>query len=309
MPTLTPDQLALRRMGIGSSESAQAIGLDPREGRTPYRLWQEKRGLIEHPEADDDEAAQLGHDIEPVAVRIWERKTGLHADPVRETLIHPEYPWLLATPDARAIAQPVLIEAKNLHFSQLKRFGEEGSDDVPDYILIQCLHQLAVTHPLWRIERVDISALIGGQHHGIWTVRYSQDATARLLDLLSEFWRSVESGQPPRPRTAEDVKRMFPRSVASSIEATPQIASAVETIASIKVEEKRLEDTREQLEVAVKYHMGTSEALRYAGRTIATWKQSKGSERVDVIRLRAERPEIAAEFTLAGEGARRFLIK
>jgi hypothetical protein len=55
--------------------------------------------------------------------------------------------------------------------------------------------------------------------------------------------------------------------------------------------------------------MGQSEKLCFRGKTLATWKCAKPSQRIDTKALAAAHPEIAASFTHQTLGSRRFLLK
>ena len=64
--------LEYRKDGIGSSEVATILGLNPWE--TPYQLWRRKKGL----DAPKDEtfAMKAGHYLEDAVSQFWSNETG-----------------------------------------------------------------------------------------------------------------------------------------------------------------------------------------------------------------------------------------
>ena len=54
--------------------------------------------------------------------------------------------------------------------------------------------------------------------------------------------------------------------------------------------------------------MGAAERLTWKGQTLATWRLGRETTRLDLDRLRRERPDIAAGYTLKGNGVRRLHI-
>jgi hypothetical protein len=55
--------------------------------------------------------------------------------------------------------------------------------------------------------------------------------------------------------------------------------------------------------------MGEAEALSHAGRTLATWRSARASQRLDTRSLEAEHPELAARYRVSVAGSRRFLLR
>jgi hypothetical protein len=56
-------------------------------------------------------------------------------------------------------------------------------------------------------------------------------------------------------------------------------------------------------------YMGHAEKLTHAGKTLATWKCAKASNRIDTKALAQAHPDIAVAFTASVLGSRRFLLK
>jgi len=65
----------------------------------------------------------------------------------------------------------------------------------------------------------------------------------------------------------------------------------------------------ERLKTEILAYMGHAGSLTSRGKTLATWKCARSSQRVDTKALALAHPEIAAEFSHQCVGSRRFLLK
>jgi hypothetical protein len=55
--------------------------------------------------------------------------------------------------------------------------------------------------------------------------------------------------------------------------------------------------------------MGSAERISYGGETVATWKNIKPSVRIDVARIRRERPDLFVDYSLRTSPTRRFVLE
>lgn len=310
MPDLTPEQIEQRRLGIGASEAAQALGLS--QWGTAYELWLDKRGEGEERQPSDE--MSMGHLMEPVIAKLYETEHECLVIPVKETFVHPEHAWLMATPDYkvahRAGAQSILLECKNINSFRRKEFGEEGTDEVPMDVLVQCLAQMAVLRPLVGVERVDVGVLCGGAEYLEYTVGWDQSAVDRLIERLAEFYQRVQSGSPPAPQTLLDVRRMFSRDVGRVVEASEQVGQYVEQLRNVRNTMARLEEQEEFLKLGIQTHMQDASTLVMPdGQIAATWKSTKPSQRLDTERLKSEHYNIYMACLGEPTTQRRFLLK
>ena len=101
---LSRDQwLAVRKGGIGSSDAAAAVGLNPY--RSQLELWMEKTGRdATLPKADPgDEASPMywGTLLEPIVAAHYTKRTGHKVRRINAVLQHPQEPWMLANVDRK----------------------------------------------------------------------------------------------------------------------------------------------------------------------------------------------------------------
>ena len=208
---LTPEQIALRRSGIGASEVAAVVGEDP--WTTPLDVCLRKWGSAE--QEKPSLAARLGNLIEEPICALYAEETGSALVPCG-TLRHPDYPWALATPDRAAfVGRPPwqgidqreqlggalgLVQAKHASMRDRKLFGALGTDEVPTRFILQCTWEMGVTG----MRRDDLPVLFDKADFGIWRVDWNEDLWRSLLELVGRFWRDhVVTGKPP-PIDASD---------------------------------------------------------------------------------------------------------
>lgn len=98
--------LDVRKGGIGSSDAAAAVGLNPY--KSPLELWLEKTGRVEVVEQREDmEAATYwGTLLEPLVAAAYTAKTGNKVRRLNAVLQHPSFPYLLANID-REVSTPI----------------------------------------------------------------------------------------------------------------------------------------------------------------------------------------------------------
>ena len=64
---------------------------------------------------------------------------------------------------------------------------------MPEYVLVQVMHQLAVTGK----QAADVAVLIAGQQLQIHRIQRDDALIAKLIELESRFWWHVENKVPP----------------------------------------------------------------------------------------------------------------
>lgn len=206
--------LAVRQRGIGSSDAAAAVGLNPY--KSPLQLWMEKTGrevVVPTDPRDtlqpDESPMYWGTLLEPIVAAHYTRRTGNRVRRINAVLQHPTHPWMLANIDREVIGvlDVQLLECKTagIHGSWLWR------DGVPEYIQLQVQHQLAVTGK----QAADVAVLIGGQELQIHRIYRDEALIEHLINLEQTFWGYVERDQPP-PADGSDsadkaLRALYPR--------------------------------------------------------------------------------------------------
>lgn len=187
--------LNIRKKGIGSSDAAAAVGLNPYKSQ--LELWMEKTGrdaeLPQLDPADDTSPAFWGTILEPIVASHYTNKTGNRVRRINAVLQHPdpELSWMLANIDREVIG------VEDVQILECKTAGINGSrlwkEGVPEYVQLQVMHQLAVTGK----QAADVAVLLGGQHLEIYRIERDETMIAQLIELERQFWNYVETDTPP----------------------------------------------------------------------------------------------------------------
>lgn len=295
---------AERRKGVGGSDVAAILGLS--KFRTAYDVWLEKTGQAAPQE--ENEAMYWGTVLEDVVASEYSRRSGRKIQRVNKQLVHPSLPIARANID-RAVINPDirgnvrwvdgrlttdrLLECKTANAFTAHKWGETGTDDIPDDYVVQCQWYAGIA----RVETVDLAVLIGGSDFRLYTIAAVPALFDALLEAAARFWKLVDNGTPPDPQTLEDAKRLWPQHIATKTEIVGvQTWRDCESLIDIKNQIKVLEEEKKQVELRIVSTFGDAERIDYDGDRLATWKTQEAA-RIDAKALRAEHPDIADKFT------------
>lgn len=304
-----------RKVALFSTDAAPALGLS-QYGRTPAKVWAEKRGLVEPEDISGRPEVRAGLYLQPVIARM-------HQDDTGDTLKSLDKLVIMAQPrgfpmgssfDFYNVTTNRLHEIKNFNDRRRKEFGEPGSGEMPQDVLIQCLHELAVYNfekpPYGPAEACEVDVLFGGQERVVFVVPLDLEAIEILYQKEAEFWAKVQTGEPPEAQTPDDARAIFRKDDGSEKVATRDVSRACDALAQLVERIKADEAQQDSLKAFVQQYMGTASFLTdERGGKLATWKAGKAPERLDITRLRQELPEVAAQYSITGEAVRRFLLK
>jgi hypothetical protein len=108
----------------------------------------------------------------------------------------------------------------------------------------------------------------------------------------------------------QDASLLFPKeSSGSSVEANEALLESIRHYQDSCAKSQDLSTECDRLKLEILNYMGHAEKLTHAGKTLATWKCAKASNRIDTKALAQAHPDIAAAFTNSVLGTRRFLLK
>ena len=195
--TTTEDRSAwldARKGRLGASEIAIVAGLN--KYKSPLQLWAERTGKVPSFEEEND-AMWLGHELEPVAAKMFSRKTGLAVRPCGAMYGREDLPWAVATPDywfAKDGAEHPL-ECKST--SQFR--AAEWDGEIPDSAHLQLHFQMGILG----VQEGAAAALIGGRDFAYQECTFRQDIFEQLVTLGEQFLARVKSDTPP-PAMAGD---------------------------------------------------------------------------------------------------------
>lgn len=303
------DWLEVRRTGIGGSDAAAAVGLNPYKSQ--LELWLEKTGRdAELPKPDPNDTAEpiyWGNLLEPIVAAAYTQQTGRRVRKVNAVLRHPTVPFMLANLDREVIGVP------DVQILECKTAGLFGSrhwqDGVPEYVQLQVMHQLAVSGK----QAADVAVLLCGQQLAVHRIERDDELIARLIQLEKQFWRYVERDTPPPGDGSESADRalrcLYPRDSGGTVDFSDdrQLSATFADLVAVREQVEALEVAAAKLKQTIQTAMGdASRALFDTGEV--TFKRSKDSTSTDMERLLADHPELAQQYAIPKAGSRRFLM-
>lgn len=303
--------LAVRKQGIGSSDAAAAVGLNPYKSQ--LELWLEKTGrdtsLPKLDPNDEESPAYWGNILEPIVATHYTKRSGHRVRRVNAVLQHPDpkLPWMLANIDREVIG------ADDVQILECKTAGINGArlwkEGVPEYVQLQVMHQLAVTGK----QAADVAVLLGGQHLEIHRIERDESMIARLIDLERLFWDDVVSDTPPPADGTESAEAalrcLYPEDNGQTLDFS-QHTDLDATYLELKAVRQNIahQETREaQLKQVLQQAMGTATRAEFTEGYIS-WKKSKDSTALDVEQMLKDKPYLQARYPKIKTGSRRFLI-
>ena len=161
------------------------------------------------------------------------------------------------------------------------------------------------------LEQGSLAWLCSGREFGYKNLSLVPDFFAWLVEEVERFWLdNIQGKQEPTAANVQDVLLKYNRHTDGKvIEVSDEIFEAYNSLKGIKDELAALETRKNELEEKIKLGFGDAEAISYGGQTIATWKAPKPSSKFDAKAFTAAHPDLAKEFTVPTQGARRFLLK
>jgi putative phage-type endonuclease len=302
---------------MGGTDIGAILGLSPY--KTPLELWSEL--VSSDPQKSRDLLhLRYGQHNESFVAREYERATQLFTVEHNPTLFHKTHGYMfghidrfvLDTPDTPAVVDGFvtanrLLECKTSSAFSKGDWGEAGTDQVPPLYLVQCAWYLAITE----CEAADLAVLIGNNDFRIYTIARDLELEGLILSHAQAFWHEhVLAQKPPQPVNVQDVLLLFPKEAPeSTVEASQELLDQIKQYQSSCRKAQDLSEECEKLKTEILNYMGYAEKLTHNGKTIATWKCSKSSSRIDSKALAQAYPDIAKSFTSQVLGSRRFLLK
>ncbi|MEC5218807.1 putative phage-type endonuclease [Actimicrobium sp. GrIS 1.19] len=305
------DWLSVRKGGIGSSDAAAAVGLNPYQSQ--LELWMIKTGRdTAMPKVDpNDETSPMywGTLLEPIVAAHYTKRTGNRVRRINAVLQHPDpnMAFMLANIDREVYG------ASDVQILECKTAGEFGSrlwkDGVPEYVQLQLQHQLSVTGK----TAADVCVLICGQEIRIHRIDRDDALIARLIELQRKFWTYVTSDSPP-PSDGSDssgkaLQYLYPHDSGNTLDLTDDrdMSSAFADLVLARDEIASREKVEAELKQRIQQRMGNASRAKFETGSVS-WKRSKDGLGIDMAALLKDQPDLSLRYPLVKPGSRRFLI-
>ena len=277
---------AERSSRLGATDVPVILGLSPR--RTQHELWLEKTNRLE-PWAGND-ATKIGNMVEPGLLDYAEDKLGPLDRDVRLWCEDVDYP-LAATCDAIVRDSGEVVEAKSsgLVGPVYGDWGEAGTDEIPDYYLVQVTAQLLCA----KTDGGHLFSLLGGRGVVAYEIPRADWLCEQIVNRCGEWWEThIVHGVEPELTQAPDlevVKRVR-REAGKQIGLHPSIAELVEQWEESKAEAAAAKKNADACKALLIHKLGDAESGEIPGVGELTYfEQQRKARHVGACKFRTLR--------------------
>jgi putative phage-type endonuclease len=306
-----------RQTGIGGSDIGKICGVS--QWGTAFDVYTRLTTPIDDqpPPKDASEAMIWGNILEPVVVQHFVSLMGAR--------VKVDLPLMRSTVDKHLIAHldglelaptgdtPIaVVEAKTCGAFAARKFGREGSAQIPEDYVLQCQQNMFIADQ----ELCHVPLLVGGQRFVYYAVERDDGMITDMRKIAAELWRRVELRDPPPmdgfDNTTDLVKRLYPVDDGTTKELPPD-DKHLATIEELRVARQTFDyakANKTRLENVIKAEaMKETTRLEWVGGYI-TWRKARDGQKVDWPAVAAEvgiPEDVIAKHTKPTTGSRRFL--
>lgn len=282
---LSPEEQLERRSRLGASEAAAVLGLDP--WMSPWDVWARKVIGVERDEIN--EPIEIGHMVEDGLVQWAAESYGLdhiEMQPRRRRAF-----WTVK-PDAHAPNERVNIEAKST--SQADRWGREGTDEVPDRVIVQAHVQMLVFDARLTLVPV-LTSRYDRLHRALYEIPFDPQLARQVHLQCREFRirhvlaRLPPTNAAPSMRVLERLKRVPVKAVAVDEE----LIRAFERARDERLEWQKREKAAKAKLIAA---LGDGDHCPAGDGVHVWWYDTIKQRRFDEAAFKAEHPKLFEAF-------------
>ena len=157
-------------------------------------------------------------------------------------------------------------------------------------------------------DRAFVAALVPGPEIKVFTIHADRELFGLIEDGVRDFWKLVETDTPPDPTTEAEARQRFAsHRPGATVELDESAAADLRELARVKTEIREREKLEQELRDRLIPRLADAEVVTFGGRTLATFKANRPSQRTDWQAVAAElkpSPELIEQYTRMTPGAR-----
>lgn len=299
-----------RKTYLGSSNAAPVMGLGA-YGNTPLSCYFAKIGEGEE-EMDEKRRLFLTRRKRwegPIVEMLREEFDGKIVA-VNQRYRDPEYDFLAAEIDFEWCDQDGEIQNGEIKtvspfaFGERDGWGEAGTSDIPVHYACQVMFSLMVTGR----QTCIVAAMIGLDNMIFYRVERDEETIAAMRERCVSFWRdNVLARVPPEPISFEDCLKLTLRMRGKPVEIDDKTAASLSLLRELREESKANEGAENEIKFEIlnfirkawlldpAAEIADNAVLLRGGEKIASYN-AQVTNRIDSVRLKEEKPAIAAEY-------------
>jgi predicted phage-related endonuclease len=277
--TLSPEQIALRRLGVTATDVPAIAGVHP--FKTAFGVWLDKTGR-HMDDYEGSERAEWGHLLEPLLRAKFSSTFGVQVrGPVPTVMRSMPDIKMLATPDGIIDEWGTGWEGKTHSVGVRHEYGDEGTDEVPLREVLQCQTGMLVTGlRAWRL-----TAFIDGlpTHYSISA---DDELQGNIQEMSAKWWRDHVVADVPPPISADDdgmIKSLFPRDRGLIRAATEEERAVALDLRRRLREMREMSQEVDRLKNVLRAAIGDDAGLQLSedAKECITWKRARDGAKTD----------------------------
>ncbi len=291
---ITEEQRQRRKGFLGSSDAAAVFDLDPFRDKTSV-YWDK---VADMPDDGPTASMRAGNLLEGAILDYAAQELGVEIERDIEIAPPADLPYMGANLDGRVDGKTHEgVEAKYDTFT-VDQWGDEGTDQVPERVIVQVHHQMAVA----ALDRVWVPVL-KPRGFGLYVVDRSEELISQVIEGERKFWDEhvlaelPPSGDPTPPLAYLKARNREPESIVDLDEA------ALEAWRELEERRATAKAAKEDVDAAqarVIDLLGDAEGGRLPSGDLITFLEQKSAPSCDSKRLRALHPDVYREFFRQG---------
>lgn len=305
------DMLALRRHGVGGTDSPVICGVSP--WSTRLKLWLKKIGNDEQ-ETEDNLAFEVGTALEQAVAdltcarlsKIYNKEVKCH----KTNFTYIKDGFKFANPD-RVFYDfngiKTLLECKTTNFFNKEAWGDDLNPKIPEYYKYQINWYCGIME----YPQCIIACLIGGNSDFVMREWHFDPELFQIQEKEAEdFWQLVETNTPPIA-VGDDLPTFagLPK-LDSTVEVSEEIVEAyLETEADIKVLQEQIKPLEKKLKDLKAYIIQRLEGADGVSGIYYIKNTPVSTTTVDTKKLQAEMPEVYNKYVVKKPSYNKITIK
>ncbi|MCD6582072.1 MAG: YqaJ viral recombinase family protein [Desulfuromusa sp.] len=303
--SLTKEQLAMRKSGIGGSDVAAILGISP--WKDALEVYQDKVSDITFID-DGNDAMYFGSLHEPMILSEFQRRNpSLETYGCNKTFRHEAESWILYSPDGYVIENG----KKGIFEAKTARNDSAWENGIPDYYVTQ-LRWYMMSEGL---EFAWLAVLIGGSEWREYRIERDVVKENEMFLACKKFWEKHVAVKSPRGLTDKstfgDLTIIFPKpSKEDMVTVTDDMTlGMLKTITANNEKRKSLDEENDKLKaMIVKITGGAGRLADVNGKTLANYIHVQPKLSVSVKQIMVEQPQLAALYPLQRKPYRTFRV-
>jgi putative phage-type endonuclease len=264
---------AARAKGIGASELAAILGLDPY--RTPLDVWMEKTGR--KPKFEGNEATFRGNVFEDAVGQYMQRAIGEDCVQEKCSFVVSDISEVIRCNPDRIYYNRKTGERKGGELkTTIERVTEEDLTDPENPKKLPWLFQCQWCMVCTGLRKWELGWLGAFFNYTQVTIEYNEGLANMLTDFVLDWWdKHIVNDIQPDPVNAADALVIWPKDNGEAFEANDTLADLIRDYASAKGQAKAWAEKADSMADRIKLAFGACSYANIQGNRAASYKADK----------------------------------